>query len=171
MSEKEFEELEELGKKDITLDLIIEAEEEEKEEVEGEKPEIPTESHPAIILLDMAVQQSVEFCKSQKLPPPNMTVYENFSKPFLNKALWYYFPEGNLPDDPKVVLLLGVAGLGLAYIPTIMAFWKKGKKEKKEKPKTEKEELKEKAEKAREEVEAKIDEDLIPLARKLRMDA
>ena len=132
--------LEELKSKDITpdLEIIDEEEKEEKKEIE-EKGD-----HPAVILLDMAVEQSAEMCKKNKLPPPNMKFYSEFSRPFLNKAFWYYFPSGELPDSPKLALLLGVAGLGLAYIPTIVAYYSKNKnREKEENKEKKKEETKE----------------------------
>ena len=122
--EKKDDAIEELLAKDVTPDLEIRAEVEKVEE----EPEI-LEDHPGIALLDMAFGQSIEYCRKNNLPPPNIKVYQDFSRPFLNKAFWYYFPEGNLPDSPKVALLLGVAGLGMAYIPTIMAYYDRKRKE------------------------------------------
>lgn len=185
----------EFESKDITDDVVLkvttdeekgpkEAEAEETEE-EPEK-EIPEEDHPAITLLDMAFNQSIEFCKAQKLPEPNKAVYENFSRPFLNKAFWHYLPEGDLPDDPKLALLLGFAGLGFAYIPTIMAFWRKQKEKEeakadetkqrqkpKPKPVKEKEELRQKAREAEKEKQEQIrqNEELPPIAKKLQYES
>ncbi|WP_290595839.1 MULTISPECIES: hypothetical protein [unclassified Archaeoglobus] len=181
----------EFESKDITDDIILkvttdeEKEDAEAEEAGEEKPEkIPEEDHPAIALLDLAVKQSVEFCKSQGLPEPNMAIYENFSRPFLNKAFWHYLPEGDLPDDPKLALLLGIAGLGFAYIPTIMAFWKKQKEEAevkaekqdrkpKPKPVQEKEELREKAREAEKEKQEQMkqNEELPPIAKRLQYES
>ncbi len=123
IEEKRDDAIEELLARDVTPDLEIKAEVEEVEE----EPEI-LEDHPGIALLDMAFEQSIEYCGKNNLPPPNTKVYQDFSRPFLNKAFWHYFPEGNLPDSPKVALLLGVAGLGMAYIPTIMAYYDRKRK-------------------------------------------
>lgn len=135
-NQKVEENLEELLTKDVTPDLEI------KTEVEEEEKEEELRDHPGVILLDMAVEQSVEFCKKNDLPPPNTKVYRDFSRPFLNKAFWHYFPDGELPDNPKVALLLGLAGIGIAYIPTIIAYYEKRKKIKQstEKKKEEQEE-------------------------------
>ena len=82
----------------------------------------------------MAIKQSAVFLKEQGLPPANNAVYESFSKPFLNEALWHYLPEGTLPDDPRFALVMGVAGLGLAFSPTLIALYhKREEEEKKEK--------------------------------------
>jgi len=128
----DFEALEELKSKDITPDLEIKAESTEGAEETEEKEE--RGDHPAVVLLDMAVKQSVEMCKKNGLPPPNMKFYNEFSRPFLNEAFWHYFPSGDLPDSPRVALFLGVAGLGLAYIPTIMAYYSRMKEEKRKPP-------------------------------------
>lgn len=96
----------------------------------------PEEMHPALALLDMAIQQACTYSATNNLPEPNLGVYEGFSKPFLNQALWYYCPDGNAPESPQVALLLGVAGLGLCVTPTLIAAYKKSKEE------TEKEEKK-----------------------------
>ncbi len=129
--EKTDDAIEELLAKDVTPDLEIKAEPEEVKE----EPET-LEDHPGITLLDMAFEQSSEYCKKNNLPPPNAKVYQDFSRPFLNKAFWHYFPEGNLPDSPKVALLLGVTGLGLAYIPTIIAYYDRKRKEVEHSPET-----------------------------------
>ena len=124
--------------KDITEEVAIE-EKKEEEEVE-EKGD-----HPAITLLDFAINQVSEYCKKNNIPEPNKAVYEGFSRPFLNKAFWHYLPSGDLPDDPRLMLFLGIAGLGCACLPTVMAFWRKPKKEEKKEEKTE-EKKEEKAE-------------------------
>ena len=49
----------------------------------------------------------------------------------MNEALWHYLPEGNLPDDPRIALALGVAGLGLAFAPTLIAVYQKKEEEEK----------------------------------------
>jgi hypothetical protein len=152
----DFEAPEELKSKDITLDLEIKAEPVEEGAEETEEKE-ERGDHPAVVLLDMAVKQSVEMCKKNRLPPPNMKFYNEFSKPFLNEAFWHYFPSGDLPDSPRVALFLGVAGLGLAYIPTIMAYYSRMKEERDKRWQPRQKEAKE-AKEAKEEKERKAEE-------------
>ena len=160
-----FEALEELKSKDITPDLEIKAEpvEEGAEEITEEKEEKEERGdHPGVVLLDMAVKQSVEMCKKNGLPPPNMKFYNEFSKPFLNEAFWHYFPSGELPDSPRVALFLGVAGLGLAYIPTIMAYYSRMKEEKDKRRQPRQREAKEANEERENRLEEKGQEEKTP---------
>jgi len=125
-----------LDKKDITYDIIIDdlLEDEGRGSAgydESSASAEPKGDHPAISILDMAIRQSGAYLKGRGLPPANNDVYENFSKPFLNEALWHYLPEGNLPDDPRIALALGVAGLGLAFAPTMIAIYQKQEEEEK----------------------------------------
>ena len=125
--------------KDITYDIILNDDTERPDRGGPEAAGGPAEEkgdHPAIAILDMAIKQSEGFLKEQGLPPANNAVYESFSKPFLNEALWHYRPEGTLPDDPRFALVMGVAGLGLAFSPTLIALYqKKEEEEKREKEK------------------------------------
>lgn len=126
-----------LDSKDITYDILID----DLLEEGGERPdrggpaEPPAASaaekgdHPALTILDMAVNQSGVYLRKQGLPAANNDIYESFSKPFLNTAAWHYLPEGNLPDDPRIALALGVAGLGLAFAPTLIAVYHQKKEE------------------------------------------
>lgn len=142
-----------IDKKDITYDILIDAGEEEggRGGAAGAPPVEDRGDHPAITILDMAVKQSGEYLKKQGLPPANNAVYESFSKPFLNTALWHYMPAGSIPDDPRVALALGVGGLALAFAPTLIALnQKKAEEEKKEREKA--------REKHREETEEKDEE-------------
>lgn len=122
-----------IDKKDITYDILIDAGEEEGGRGGAAGSQSPVEDrgdHPAITILDMAVKQSGEYLKKQGLPPANNAVYESFSKPFLNTALWHYMPAGSIPDDPRVALALGVGGLGLAFLPTMLAAYQHQEEEK-----------------------------------------
>jgi len=127
--------------KDITYDIILNDTDDERPgrggpEAAGSRPAEEKGDHPAIAILDMAIKQSEGYLKEQGLPPANNAVYTNFSKPFLNEALWHYLPEGTLPDDPRFALVMGVAGLGLAFSPTLIALYqKREEEEKKEKEK------------------------------------
>lgn len=123
-----------VDKKDITYDILIDDTEERPDRGASGASSGPAEEkgdHPAIAILDMAIKQSAVFLKEQGLPPANNAVYESFSKPFLNEALWHYLPEGTLPDDPRFALVMGVAGLGLAFSPTLIALYHKREEEKK----------------------------------------
>lgn len=122
--------------KDVTLDFILDDLDDEQRDRGGVSAEPPKEEkgdHPALALLDMAVKQSGEYLRSQHLPPANNAVYEHFSKPFLNDALWHYLPDGSLPDDPRLALALGVGGLGLAFAPTLIALNRRKEEEEKRK--------------------------------------
>lgn len=139
--------------KDITYDILIDDTEERPDRgASGASggPAEPKGDHPAIAILDLAVKQSEGFLKEQGLPPANNAVYTNFSKPFLNEALWHYLPDGSLPDDPRFALVMGVAGLGLAFSPTLIALYQKREAEEKKE--------KEKEKRRREEREDKRDE-------------
>lgn len=118
--------------KDITYDILID--DTERPDRGGPEaaggPAKPQGDHPVVTVLDMAVKQSGEFLRKQNLPPANMAVYESFSKPFLNEACWHYLPDGGLPDDPRFALVLGVAGLGLAFAPTLLAVYEQKEEEK-----------------------------------------
>lgn len=116
--------------KDITYDVLID----DTERPAGGPASAAGEErgdHPVLTILDMAVKQSAVYLKKQGLPPANNDVYENFSKPFLNDAAWHYLPDGSLPDDPRFALVVGVAGLGLAFAPTLIAVYQRGEEEKK----------------------------------------
>jgi len=133
MTEEEKESGEAINHKDVTYDFILNDEAvKEEEEAAGPAPEEKEKGdHPVITLLDLAINQSGIYLKKQGLPPANTAIYEGFSRPFLNAALWEYLPDGDLPDDPRIGLALGVGGLGLAFAPTLLAL--KDKKEKEEK--------------------------------------
>lgn len=121
---------EKINNKDVTLDFLIDEREDgaTRTDPSGTSPE-KTGDHPAVTILDMAVKQSAEYLQKQNLPPANNAVYESFSKPFLNTALWHYLPDGDLPDDPRIALALGVGGLGLAFAPTLIALHQKKEEE------------------------------------------
>jgi len=141
---------EKIEKKDVTLDFLIDDAGEDRRDDPAGPPVEEKGDHPAIAILDIAVKQSGEFLKTEGLPPANNAVYEHFSKPFLNTALWHYLPDGSIPDDPRVALALGVGGLALAFTPTLLALnQKRTEEEKKEKAKKRREEREEGEETAR----------------------
>lgn len=120
--------------KDITYDIILDDTEERPDRGGPRAVGGPAEEkgdHPVLTILDMGIKQSGDYLKKQNLPPANNDVYENFSKPFLNEAAWHYLPDGSLPDDPRFALVLGVAGLGLAFAPTLIAVYQKKEEEEK----------------------------------------
>lgn len=145
-------------KKDITYDVLMIDDDDERSPGSGPGgsggPAEDRGDHPVIYVLDLAVKQSGDYLRGEGLPPPNNAVYENFSKPFLNDALWHYLPDGGVPDDPRIALALGVAGLGLAFAPTMIALWQKQKEEEKK----EEEKKRREQEKRRREREAQPDE-------------
>ncbi len=93
-------------------------------------PTIPDRDHAFLPLLDIAIDQSLEYCEKEGLPRPNLSLWENFSRPYMNRALWHYCPD-DLPDSPALCLILGSAGIGIMYVPVIMALVEKGQKEEK----------------------------------------
>jgi len=97
-------------------------------------PALPTPGeekgdHPGIALLDIAIEESVRYCEREHMPPPNLALWHNFSRGFLNKSLWHYFPSGAEPESPAICALIGVAGLAVCYVPVIIAFYQKKKEE------------------------------------------
>ncbi|MCQ1538584.1 hypothetical protein FTO68_06240 [Methanocalculus taiwanensis] len=124
--------------KDITDDLLdfdISDEEDPIGSPEGSGGAEDRGDHPAIALLDMAISTGADYCKKERLPPPNTAVYDGFSRPFLNSAFWHYFPDGSVPDDPRLGLVAGLAGLALACAPPAMAIYKREEEKKKQKEK------------------------------------
>jgi hypothetical protein len=112
--------------KDITAAVIVEAsgdDYEEEEEAGGFEEE--EEDHPAIALIDIAIGESVRACKKEGLPEPNLTLWKSFSRGLMNKALWHYAPDGDLPDSPALCLVLAVGGLSVCYVPVIMALYER----------------------------------------------
>jgi len=152
--------------KDITYDILID--DTERPDRGGPEaaggPAKPQGDHPVVTVLDMAVKQSGEFLRKQNLPPANMAVYESFSKPFLNEACWHYLPDGGLPDDPRFALVLGVAGLGLAFAPTLLAVYEQKEEEKRRELEEKKRRRKREEENAEGEMEEKT-ETRIPVKR------
>lgn len=128
------------------VDAIISDDDIQEKEHSGEEKD--QGDHPFLAALDMAVETSEEFIRKEGLPAPNTKIYTGFSRPFLNKAMWHYLPEGDLPDDPKVALALGAGGLALAYLPTLLALNERRKNQ-------EREEKKEKSQKENPLAEAK----------------
>lgn len=96
---------------------------------------VPAEQgdHPGIALLDIAIEESVRYCEKEHFPPPNLSLWQNFSRGFLNKSLWHYFPTGAEPDSPAICALIGIAGLAVCYTPVIIAFYEAKQKEGNEK--------------------------------------
>lgn len=137
MSEEAPQTEETIDRKDVTPDFLIDDLTSEKEDRPGgevsAEPLKEKGDHPVITILDMAVKQSGEYLRKQNLPPANNAVYESFSKPFLNEACWHYMPDGSLPDDPRLALVLGVGGLGLAFAPTLIAVYHRKEEEEKRK--------------------------------------
>lgn len=143
-----------VDKKDITYDIIIDDvldSERERPASAGPAAGEDRGDHPVLTILDMAVKQSGVYLKKQGLPPANNTVYESFSKPFLNEACWHYLPDGTLPDDPRFALVLGVAGLGLAFAPTLIAVYERREDEEKRQVEEEKKRRKQRRKEAAEE--------------------
>jgi hypothetical protein len=91
--------------------------------------------HPGIALLDIAIEESVRYCEKEHFPPPNLSLWQNFSRGFLNKSLWHYFPTGAEPDSPAICALIGIAGLAVCYTPVIIAFYEQKQRENKEEQK------------------------------------
>ncbi len=120
--------------KDITADLLdfdISDDDDQIGSPEGSEGPEEKGDHPAIALLDMAISTGADYCKKERLPPPNTAVYDGFSRPFLNSAFWHYFPDGSVPDDPRLGLVAGLAGLALACAPPAMALYNREEEKKK----------------------------------------
>lgn len=162
-----------LDRKDITYDILIDdVLDDERPAAGGPASAGPAAAgedlgdHPVLVILDMAVRQSGTYLDKQGLPAPNNAVYESFSKPFLNEAAWHYLPDGSLPDDPRFALVLGVAGLGLAFAPTLIALYERKEREEEEKrrEKRRKQKRREEEDEAEEEEKRKPDTPPGPVA-------
>lgn len=146
------EDMEKSGPKDITADIIL-----SDEDIGGDSGGAGPEDrgdHPFVAVLDMAVSTGTDYCRKEGLPSPNTSVYEHFSKPFLNTAMWHYFPDGSVPDDPRIALALGVGGLALAFAPALMEIHRRRQEETEENEQEEKSDRKGRAEQREEYIPA-----------------
>ncbi len=106
---------------------------------ETENSEKQESEHAALVFLDLAVAQSVEYCQKNDLPQPYTSLWTDFSRPLLNKSLNHYMPSSVEPDNPALCLGMGVIGVAVAYMPVFLEIQKrKNQSEQKPKPKTEK---------------------------------
>ncbi|WP_290597899.1 MULTISPECIES: hypothetical protein [unclassified Archaeoglobus] len=178
MSDEEI--FEQLSSKDITADLEItdgkvEERKGEEGEGEGEEVEIPDSPHPLTELLDMSINFTDQHAKELQskgidVPNVNMPLWENFGKPLLNRAFWYYFPESDGMEDPRIALLAGGALTALAVAPSLVGivrhYRSQNEKEKRkvqnDKPKTikqaQREQIKEVAKEAEEERQKQLEQ-------------
>jgi hypothetical protein len=161
MPEEKTENTEAIDKKDVTLDILIDDDPGDRPGEEGSAGAPPADrgDHPVVEMLNIALKSSNGYLQKQGLPPANSDIYDHFSKPFLNEALWHYFPDGGIPDDPRVALLVGVAGLGLAFAPTVYAAYAKKEEEEKRAKAAEEEKKRRRAEeeeRAREEAAGRV---------------
>ncbi len=128
-----FDDFPEFNDKDISDELTINAEGEPGEgpfmEAGPHNAQLGGQDHPGLALIDMAIDQSVIYCKKHAIPEPNLTLWEDFSRPLMNKSLWHYVPTGADPESPALCLALGLSGIGAAYIPVIMHFHAQKQKE------------------------------------------
>jgi hypothetical protein len=85
----------------------------------------PDKEHSLLWLIDTGIQQSKEFCVKADLPEPATAIYENFSRPLLNKALLHYIPDTGNVQSPAACLMLGLAGVAACYIPVLIAMQQK----------------------------------------------
>ena len=153
--------------KDITYDIILDDTDGREDRAGPGAVGGPAEEkgdHPVVTVLDMAMKHSGGYLQKQNLPPPNVDVYKDFSKPFLNEAAWHYLPDGTLPDDPRLALALGVGGLALAFGPTLIALYERKEEEKRRELEEKKRRRKREEENAEGEMEEKT-ETRIPVKR------
>lgn len=141
--------------KDITADIEIKsgATVNTEREAEGESTlrEIPEEDHGLTEMLEMVINFTDDHArdlqsKGVEVPTVNKPLWENFGKPLLNRAFWYYLPDSNGVDDPRLALVAGGAVTVMAVAPTLVGILryyrqeeeedKKNKKINEEKPKT-----------------------------------
>lgn len=127
-----------LESKDITADIEIKGETQPKEtvegEVEGEIREIPEEDHGLTELLEMVINFTDDHArelqrKGFEVPTVNKPLWENFGKPLLNKAFWFYLPEGDHVDDPRIALIAGSAVTVMAVAPSLVGIVKHYRKQ------------------------------------------
>ncbi len=78
------------------------------------------EDHPYMALVDIAIEESVIYCRDNQIPEPKIDLWDNFARNCMNRALWHYCPDSLEPDIPILNLLIGVGGLGLCFAPPII---------------------------------------------------
>lgn len=124
---------------DIEYDITTTVTDSEFSGTENENSEKQETEHAALVFLDLAVAQSVEYCQKNDLPQPYTSIWTDFSRPLLNKSLNHYMPASVEPESPALCLGLGVIGVAVAYLPVFLEIQKrKNQPELKPKPKTEK---------------------------------
>lgn len=99
-------------------------------------PQQPEGDNAIVGVLDMLIHSSGDLLKKYDLPEGNLSVWDEWGKPNLNKAFNAYFPAvQSTPDSPAVAGFIGVAALVLAFLPVILEVIRRNtdKKEKKEK--------------------------------------
>jgi|GEM_PF-2206343 hypothetical protein len=167
--------------KDITPDLELKAEGSSERtdairegEEEVDEIEIPDSPHPLTEMLDMTIKYTDEHAEKLRnqgidVPEVNQPLWENFGKPLLNRAFWYYLPESDGMDDPKVALVVGGGLTAFAVAPAligIVRYYRSQDKERKriqnDRPKTvkqaQKEMIKEVAKESEDEKQKQIEQ-------------
>lgn len=130
------------NRKDIT-DLLIgdnvndfdadDANENANSSVGNEVPEEPSEPHPITGIIDMLISSSLEPLEKHGYPKPNVSIWEEWGKPNLSKALYRYMPmdsqAGSAINSPAFAGLIGIGALAVAFLPVIMKFIEKKKED------------------------------------------
>ncbi|MDE2519577.1 MAG: hypothetical protein O0X93_08380 [Methanocorpusculum sp.] len=78
------------------------------------------EDHPYMAVVDIAIDQSITYCRDHDIPEPNTAAWEGFCRPCFNRALWHYCPDSIEPEQPVLNLIIGLCGLALCFAPPIL---------------------------------------------------
>ena len=129
---------EQLNKKNITseilgldnevdFDLDTCTEEEHTEAV----PVDPTADNAIVNIIDLFITTSPAILAKYGYPSPDMTIWEEWAKPNLNVAFNHYVPAGTMAGGavtmPVIAGVIGVAAIGVAFLPVILAHLDKKK--------------------------------------------
>lgn len=87
---------------------------------------LPQETHPVVGIIDMLISSTSEPLRRHGYPQPNLTIWNEWGKDNLSKALHQYMPTnsgaGAAVNSPLFAGVLGVGALVLAFLPVIMHY-------------------------------------------------
>jgi len=103
------------------------------EELNNKKPDDPTADNDIVNILDLFITTSPVILAKYGYPSPDLTIWKDWAKPNLNVAFNHYAPAGAMVGGavnmPVIAAFIGVAAIGVAFLPVILFHIEKKKKE------------------------------------------
>lgn len=100
-----------------------------------DEPEDLSGDNALVNVLDLFISTSPMVLNKYDLPSPDLTIWREWARPNLNTAMNHYFPagSGSSVSTPLMAAFIGIAALGLTFLPIILRLVDKKKQEEKEK--------------------------------------